>query len=692
MEVQDPNELNEGKNMLPPPVGTFQTREELLKHVRDFALTQGYMVSIKDSSKDRLKNGENTRQRKTASRLTNCPFEVVGKRDDDLWMLTIKNGEHNHETSKDVSDHPSCRRFTEKEVLLIREMTAAGKRPRQILIALRQRKPSLVSDSRNVYNVKAKIRRESESVDKKVEASCSSSGSMAMNMDSCGSGVTGVQLESKAVSDTKALAVELCRHFYSLGWLSGTGGSFTPRVHHHHDSVSTPSHLIVMSPSGVQKERMVPEDMYVLSSDGFLLSTPILKSYTHTAPKCTDCAPLFMKITHMEMIKGICGHGYHDELVVPTIENTAHKGELLESLTEAAYPKTTAVLVRNHGVFVWADSWVSAKTQAECYHYLFDAAIKLHQLGLDWSTPSHGPIRNVNGFWGCSRALKTGALSLDDMIEPSQESLGCSLCPRRNIRINSFPILLSCIMLGTTPASFFSDCLFPYACDNVGKHLAATYDSEETQNDINLLRSQVQIDLEQGVIGTVPIPLDYVGKELVIASLVANVAAMIMADRKVTSLKQLQCVLNMLLHVHGHIWRTGFQSNEFVAVVFDDVAEALARWHASGTKVYIYSSVIREAQQLLFANSNFGDLKKYLRGFFDTTVGNKNETRSYVEILKTVGIDRPADMLFVTDDFREAVAAAAAGLEVILSIRPGNGPLPENHGFRTIESLLEIQH
>lgn len=86
------------KKMLPPPVGTFQTPEELLKHVRDFALTQGYMGSIKDSSKDRyvtiacdkggvygkrLKNGENMRQRKTASRLTNCPFEVVGKKDDD---------------------------------------------------------------------------------------------------------------------------------------------------------------------------------------------------------------------------------------------------------------------------------------------------------------------------------------------------------------------------------------------------------------------------------------------------------------------------------------------------------------------------------------------------------------------------------------------------------------------------------
>lgn len=176
MEDQDLDENIKQHNMLPPPVGIFQTREDLLKHVRDFALSQGYMVSIKDSSKDRyvtiacdrggvyrkrLKSGENMRQRKMPSRLTNCPFEVVGKKDDEVWILTIKHGEHNHEPSTDISDHPSCRRFTEEEILLIREMSAVGKRPRQILKALRQRNPNLISDSRNVYNVKAKIRRES---------------------------------------------------------------------------------------------------------------------------------------------------------------------------------------------------------------------------------------------------------------------------------------------------------------------------------------------------------------------------------------------------------------------------------------------------------------------------------------------------------------------------------------------------
>lgn len=38
------------------------------------------------------------------------------------------------------------------------------------------------------------------------------------------------------------------------------------------------------------------------------------------------------------MIKGIQGHGYYDELVVPIIENTAHERELTESLTEAVWP------------------------------------------------------------------------------------------------------------------------------------------------------------------------------------------------------------------------------------------------------------------------------------------------------------------------------------------------------------------
>eukprot|EP00268_Persea_americana_P047061 TRINITY_DN4876_c0_g2_i5.p1 TRINITY_DN4876_c0_g2~~TRINITY_DN4876_c0_g2_i5.p1 ORF type:complete len:122 (+),score=15.71 TRINITY_DN4876_c0_g2_i5:1030-1395(+) len=107
-------------------------------------------------------------------------------------------------------------------------------------------------------------------------------------------------------------------------------------------------------------------------------------------------------------------------------------------------------------------------------------------------------------------------------------------------------------------------------------------------------------------------------------------------------------------------------------------------------QVYIYSSGSREAQRLIFGNTIYGDLRKYLCGFFDTMIGNKRETRSYLEIFQSVGVDKPSQILFVTDVYQEAMAAKAAGLEVIISIRPGNAPLSENHGFNTIQSFSEI--
>lgn len=505
-------------------------------------------------------------------------------------------------------------------------------------------------------------------------------------------------LESNPVIETRALISELCRQFYNLGWVSGTGGSITIKAHD--ESVPRHQQLVLMSPSGVQKERMVPEDMYILSPKGTILSAPLPKPYPHKPPKCSDCAPLFIKayemrnagavihshgmesciatmlnplakefrITHMEMIKGIQGHGYYDELVIPIIENTAHERELTASLAKAieAYPKTTAVLVRNHGIYVWGDSWIHAKTQAECYHYLFDAAIKLYQLGLDWTTPNHGPLRKTTGVLGhhdsVNMSVDTGITGLANGMVPSRR----------------------CIVLDiegtTTPISFVSDVLFPYARGNVGRHLDATYETAETQDDIELLRTQVEDDLTQGIAGATPLPLKDAGKEEVIAALVANVEAMIKADRKVTALKQLQ----------GHIWRTGFKSNELKGIVFDDVLEALEKWHAMGIKVYIYSSGSRLAQRLLFGNTNHGDLRKYLSGYFDTTVGGKKEMRSYTEIFESVGVDDSSEILFVSDVYQEAVAAKAAGWEVIISVRPGNAPLPENHGFKTVHSFSEI--
>lgn len=195
------------------------------------------------------------------------------------------------------------------------------------------------------------------------------------------------------------LVCDLARSFYGLGWASGTGGGICIRE----------GERVFIAPSGVQKERMRPEEMFVLGVDGEVLERPADPSL-----RPSECSSLFLaairvrdagtvihshsvhamlatllfaaefSVSHLEMIKGIEGHGFHDRLTVPIIENTARECDLALSLEQAmlAYPRTQAVLVRRHGVYVWGRDWIRAKTQAECYDYLFRAAVEMRRMGI----------------------------------------------------------------------------------------------------------------------------------------------------------------------------------------------------------------------------------------------------------------------------------------------------------------------
>lgn len=197
----------------------------------------------------------------------------------------------------------------------------------------------------------------------------------------------------------RRLIVDLCRQFYDLGWVTGTGGGISIRQ----------QGRVYIAPSAVQKERIREEDIYVLDDAGQVLEGP-----TAQGARPSECTPLFynafrlrdagavihshgvfamlatlisgdtFECTEIEMLKGIEGHGYYDRLQVPIVENTARERELTERMASAIqqHPRTSAVLVRRHGVYVWGRDWAHAKTQAECYHYLFEAAVRMAQLGL----------------------------------------------------------------------------------------------------------------------------------------------------------------------------------------------------------------------------------------------------------------------------------------------------------------------
>lgn len=191
----------------------------------------------------------------------------------------------------------------------------------------------------------------------------------------------------------------------------------------------------------------------------------------------------------------------------------------------------------------------------------------------------------------------------------------------------------------TTPISFVHQTLFPYARNHIERYLSAHGRSDEYQAITRLMDQ----------------------------------------DSKSTELKELQ----------GRIWEEGYRSGELIGAVFDDVPPALACWRKQGMGVGIFSSGSVLAQKLLFQHSSAGDLTRFLRWHFDTTIGTKTDPESYRRIASTIG-EPPSAVLFVSDVVRELDAARAAGMQTVLSVRPGNATLPGDHGHSIIRSFEEL--
>jgi enolase-phosphatase E1 len=150
-------------------------------------------------------------------------------------------------------------------------------------------------------------------------------------------------------------------------------------------------------------------------------------------------------------------------------------------------------------------------------------------------------------------------------------------------------------------------------------------------------------------------------------------------DRKTTGLKLLQ----------GLIWEEGYQSGALRGDVYPDVPVALRRWRQAGVAPAIFSSGSELAQRRLFGSTIHGDLIPFIAGFFDTTVGPKLASSSYVEVARRLGVPASA-MLFVSDVTMELDAAASAGCVALLSIRPGNRPQPNPDRYPAIRTFDEI--
>jgi enolase-phosphatase E1 len=227
---------------------------------------------------------------------------------------------------------------------------------------------------------------------------------------------------------------------------------------------------------------------------------------------------------------------------------------------------------------------------------------------------------------------------------------------------------------GTTSSiRFVYDEMFPF----VRRELDGFLDTHWESADVRAACDVLAADAGHASLEAWRGPADDTGARQLVSD---EVKRLMDGDIKATGLKQLQ----------GLIWRSGFESGELRAHVYDDVPPALKAWHDAGMDLRIYSSGSIAAQRLFFGHTIVGDLLPLLKGHYDTTTGPKKEPASYVEIAQAF-CREPEEILFLSDVVGETAAARQAGMQTALCLRPGNAEPPADHDFATIHAFTEIR-
>jgi methylthioribulose-1-phosphate dehydratase len=203
---------------------------------------------------------------------------------------------------------------------------------------------------------------------------------------------------SDAERATRELLVELLQGFHARGWVSGTGGG-----------ISGPADDggLLLAPTGVHKERIRPDEFFTVDpADGSIRTSPddpalrpsecnsifcltareraarsVVHSHALSAVLAGDLAhdADHIAIRDLEMLKGIRGLGNRDTHLLPVIRNTPREGELVEQLTrvldDPRFASSFAVIVADHGAYIWGDDVWEAKRHTEVYHFLFEAVV-----------------------------------------------------------------------------------------------------------------------------------------------------------------------------------------------------------------------------------------------------------------------------------------------------------------------------
>ena len=193
------------------------------------------------------------------------------------------------------------------------------------------------------------------------------------------------------MTDLRADLISAARYFHDRGWMWGTAGNLSAR--------SEEGGSYWVTASGKSKGELTQDDFITMQMDGTWEATqpgnkPSAETSIHHAiyslfPDVQACyhvhsveANLVSNFTRddaivlppLEMVKGLGIWDEHPTCYLPLFTNHLSVPKIADDMKRRftqTSPKIPALLIRNHGITVWANSTQGARNLVEVMEYIF---------------------------------------------------------------------------------------------------------------------------------------------------------------------------------------------------------------------------------------------------------------------------------------------------------------------------------
>ncbi|SRR5579883_1506197 len=203
------------------------------------------------------------------------------------------------------------------------------------------------------------------------------------------------------IDDPRLELITAARHFYKLGWMVGTAGNLSVRL---------PDGSFWITASGRHKGELAPNDFVRIYPDGrteqlSVETKPSAETAIHQVlydlfPGAMSCYHVHsveanlvsrfvqkdnLPLPPLEMLKGLGVWEENPHCDIPIFINYAQVSRIATAIKQrfhVASPRIPALLIRNHGVTVWAPSPEAARNYIELVEYIFRYMVAARQLGI----------------------------------------------------------------------------------------------------------------------------------------------------------------------------------------------------------------------------------------------------------------------------------------------------------------------